>query len=280
MKATINLIGRTGFGACLLVGGVSCASSERQVQSLPPPPVEKEEAADPTFGAEEAPKAEPVAAEAKASEPEPVVETKVEPFTELPVCASRDQKGDDKQPCYPPAEFTNRLCKGSYPGVSIAMFEKSAGWSRGYIRMEQVDSVNTLGGPASDAKLVFSEEVIVLRETGSGGGAMQVSNGKGFVVLRWDGTCATLDEHELVPWMPALPQHPPFVWGYIDTNIQKALLANQRIAKARGNQRKLCRGGRLNKRSDTCQKATGKLRESIVLAVRTGIQLPTPENLP
>lgn len=262
----------TATGIYMLTVLAGCAT-EKVV--IPPPVTPKEEAPDPTFGAEAKEARPDRPSKSDEDTPQPAVAVKAaaeEPYHALPECRPQ---GDS---CFPPRAFTQRLCRASYPGVSIKMFEKDAGWARGYIRVEQVEPVNTFGGPASDTKLTFGEEVVILQKSG-GAGEVQVSGG-GFVVLRWDGTCATLADHELVTWVPGVPRHAPFVWNYIDDNIQQALLSNQRIERARRTQRKSCPGGRLSKKSPACEKATSHLNETVVLAVRTGIALPTPENLP
>lgn len=189
------------------------------------------------------------------------------------------EKKDDL--CLPPRTFVKRLCQGAYPGAAIRLFEKSSPFSRGYVRVRSMQPVNTLGGPASDAALTFGEEVLVLTRTGAAqAGDMQMSGMGGYDVLRWDGTCATLADGELARYAPTAPRNAPIAWQYIDTNIQQALLENQGIDKARKTQRKHCQGASLGRRSASCIDADAKLNERIVLAVRTGMNLPAPERLP
>ena len=255
----------------------SCGGSEKKVLHPPPPETAEEEpgtmpnddravvAKKEAASSDQAAKSAPVERESAAPTP----------YAGLPKsCAS------DGDLCVPPGDFTERLCLERYPGAAIAMFEKHAPWTRGYIRMREVESVNTLGGPTSETKLVFAEEVIILRKTGGNAGKAQVSGMGGYLVLRWDGTCSTLSDHELVTWVPAAPRHAPFPWKYIDTNIQEALLSNDYIREARAAQRKQCKAASLGRQSKACAKATERLNDRIVVAVRSGMDLPTPERLP
>ena len=181
--------------------------------------------------------------------------------------------------CLPPPPFADELCRGKYPDVAVYMMQKSQPWTRGYVRVQDTDTINTLGGPTGEAKLVFGEEVLILRAQSKSREGIQISGMDGFIVLRWDGTCATLAQHELVTWVPGLPRHAPLVWKYLGDGVQNALLKTQRIKTARRVQRERCRGSRFN-RSPACEKATSELNEAIVVAVRTGAQVPLPERIP
>jgi hypothetical protein len=183
--------------------------------------------------------------------------------------------------CLPPRAFVRRLCRDAFTGAAIRLFEKSSPFSRGYVRSREVKSVNTLGGPTSDASLRFGEEVVILTRTGMAGpGEMQVSGMGGYDVLRWDGTCASLADGELARRPPVPARHAPFAWRYIDTNIQNALLSNSSIEAARRLQKKHCHGVSLGRLSPACVKAEDELQGSIVAAVRTGMKLPLPERMP
>ncbi|MBN1612430.1 MAG: hypothetical protein JW940_37715 [Polyangiaceae bacterium] len=180
--------------------------------------------------------------------------------------------------CLPPAEFAARVCAGKNPDVAVYMMQKGQPWTHGYIRVENVDTVNTLGGPTGEAKLAFGEEVLVLRGRTEKTGGVQVSGTGGFIVLRWDGTCATLAEHELVTWVPGLPRHAPLTWKYLGAGVQQALLESRRVREARKQHRDQCQGATFG-RSPECLKATERLNEAIVVAVRTGTKVPFPERV-
>jgi hypothetical protein len=179
----------------------------------------------------------------------------------------------------PSLEFAKRLCQGSYPSIALAMFEKSAPWTRAYVRMERVKALNALGGPSGDQELVFGEQVVIVAHRG-GSGAVSVSGSGDYQVLRWDGSCATLAEHELVTWVPGTPRHATLRWKYLEDGMQEALLTNDNVRQARKKHRAECRGASLGTQSPACTRAVERLNESIVIAVRTGIELPAPEIVP
>ncbi|MEO8177302.1 MAG: hypothetical protein ABI895_00590 [Deltaproteobacteria bacterium] len=183
--------------------------------------------------------------------------------------------------CLPPRDFVRRLCQGAFTGAAFHLLEKSTPFSRGYVLARKVPAVNALGGPTSDAQLEFGEEVLILTRTGDPGpGQMQVSGMGGYDVLRWDGTCANLAEGELGLHAPIKPGHAPIEWRYIDANIQEALLLDAGIQQARKAQRQQCHGVSLGTRSMACVEAESRLQDRIALAVRGGLALPPPGNLP
>jgi hypothetical protein len=183
--------------------------------------------------------------------------------------------------CLPRRAFVKRLCQEVYAGAALRWFEKSSPFTRAYVRSREIKAVNTLGGPASDNNLRFGEEVLILTHTGEpGADQMQTSGMGGYDVLRWDGTCATLSEGELVTRAPGATGHAPFEWRDIDTSIQDALLADDKIALARQAQRKHCHGISLGRRSAACVDADAQLIEHIVAALRAGMSLPEPDRLP
>jgi hypothetical protein len=180
--------------------------------------------------------------------------------------------------CLPPAPLAARLCSGKNPDVAVYMMQKGQPWTHGYIRVQNVDTINTLGGPTGEAKLAFGEEVVVLRGSTAKNDGVQVSGTGGYIVLRWDGTCATLAEHELVTWVPGLPRHAPLVWKYLGAGVQAALLESGRVREARKEHRRQCHGVTFG-RSPECLKATERLNDAIVVAVRTGTKVPFPERV-
>ena len=121
--------------------------------------------------------------------------------------------------------------------------------------------------------------VLILAQHG-GSGEMQVSGTGGFDVLRWDGTCATLSDDELVMQVPAPPRLAQFAWKNIDDGIQEALLQNEAIRSARASERKRCHGMSQTLRSASYREAAERLNDHIVVAIRTGMNLPLPEYAP
>ncbi len=180
--------------------------------------------------------------------------------------------------CAPPGDFVERLCDSKFPGLAIVWFAKGTPWTRRYVRLPVVEPRNTTGGSSSDAKLVWGEEVLVLKQHG-GGGNVQVSGAVDYDVLRWDGTCASMSDLEMTANAPGMPKNAPIVWKYLDTPIQDALLKDAAIEKAQQAEVKAC-GGKAAGSGYACEQASRNLNSAIVSAVRQGMELPTPERLP
>lgn len=231
-------------------------------------------------GAGNAPLAVPEAPSEPLTESAPSAEasdSEHEPTTAPGLPRDCDREGEL---CLPPRAFVKRLCQGEHLDAALALLAKSSPFTRGYVRARAVDSVNTRGGPASDSKLVFDEEVLIVERFGSAPGGMQVSGSSGYIVLRWDGTCATLEDSELTLRAPPAPRHAPFEFRYLDSSVQSALLADPEVQRARKKQREACRGVSMGMRTAACVRAEDELGERVALAVRSGIELPVPERLP
>jgi hypothetical protein len=249
--------------------GLACASTPPPAES---PPAPSAHALPPASASSPAPEAEQKA-ETEASE-----EAAEEPAEAAPLPKECAGKG---KLCTPPSDFVDRLCAGKFPGVAIAMFNKRAPWKHLYVKIQSgVDASNTLGGPNGEERLQFAEEVLILREKGTGGGGMQVSGMAGYHVLRWDGTCATVSTDELVDYQPGLPKNAVIRWKYLGRAIQRALETKKPIKAAEKEYRKACRGGRFNRNEPACVKATKELNRVILLAVRKGMDLPEPDRRP
>lgn len=180
--------------------------------------------------------------------------------------------------CVPPGDFVTNLCNNKYPGIAIVWFGKGTPWVRRYVKLPVVEPRNTTGGPSSDAKLTWGEEVLVLKQHG-GGGNVQVSGAVDYDVLRWDGTCASMSDLEMTASAPGMPKNAPIVWKFIDSNVQDALLKDAAIQKARDAETKAC-GGKAAGAGFACEQASRNLNLAITSAVRKGIELPTPDRLP
>lgn len=183
-------------------------------------------------------------------------------------------------PCVPPTQFAESLCKGKYPDVALLMFEKSAPWQRKWVNVRSLEAVNAFGGSSSGGELTFGEELVLLRHQGASQGGMQISGGEDVEVLRWNGTCVTVRESELVEYVPGLPKNAPIVWNYLDESMQEALLENKSVAETRKNHKRECHGSSKRNLTPACQKATSALNGAIVVAVRKGMTLPTPNKRP
>jgi hypothetical protein len=150
------------------------------------------------------------------------------------------------------------------------------------VRAEELDPVNSYGGPRSDSQLEFGEEVVLLKpvEGSAKKGGMSVSGASDVDILRLDGTCATIREEMLVRYVPGAVKSAPVVWKYLDDGTQRALLGDRRVERAQRTERQDCRGMSVNQRNETCARATEALNDAILLALRKGISLPEPTKIP
>jgi len=251
---------------------VGCGS-----QAVPeaPQPAQKPRAAVPPAPVAVAPPvvAEPETPAAESPAPAPADDASLS--REMPVSCS----GSDG--CYPDPGFTERLCRGKFPSVSLAMFEKAAPWQHLFVQAVSVEPINVHGGPRSESLMSFGEEVVVLRKRGPGSGkGVQMSGPTDLDVLRWDGTCATIREELFVTYNQGVVTAPYIVWKYLDDAVQEGLRKNSAVDRAQAVERKSCRDSSPTKRTPECDRAMKKLTDTIVLAVRSGLDVPAPETAP
>ena len=145
--------------------------------------------ASPPPAAPPAPTAAPTAE--PSAEPAPAAE---KPATALSHRVPRQDR--EALPASP--DFVKRLCGGFFPDVALQMLSKGTPWTRGYLRVKSAEAWNASGGVSSGEKIVFDEELVVLTRREAATGGMTVSGaGGGYDVLRWDGSCASLQDEEV-----------------------------------------------------------------------------------
>jgi hypothetical protein len=230
-----------------------------------------------TANDEAAPKPK-VEAPTEAEPPKEAADVEEEPkAVELPTeCA--DGSSD---PCLMPRAFVKRLCAEAYPELALYFFSKDSPWTRIYLSARTVEPFNGLGGPSSDKNLVFDEELLVLAERSPDLGGMSVSGvGKSYDVLRWDGTCATLQAGEVRFQRPPAPKHANVEWRRLDIEVRNAFRADEKIAKLAKTRRNECKGVTMGAVSAKCEKADKALRERVVSVIRNGFNVPKPSTLP
>lgn len=180
-----------------------------------------------------------------------------------------------------PNSFAKRLCAAAFPELALMLFAKDSPWRRVYVSVRQADPFNGFGGPSSEEKLTFEEELLVLTERKPNLGGMSVSGvGASYDLLRWDGTCATLSAQEVTPRRPPKPKHALVPWRNLDESTQGALLKDDRVAKVAAERKKQCKGVTMGDVSDKCEKAEHALNDLVVEAVRGGVVVPMPSRLP
>jgi hypothetical protein len=181
-------------------------------------------------------------------------------------------KCDTKQ-CALPVAAVSGLCRHKNPDAAVRMFAADTAWQREYVRVKEVEAVNTLG-PSGDTDLLFDEEVIVLDGASAAKEQMRVSGTNGHHVLRLDGTCATLMDDELTAIRPPAPHHAPLRWSSLDARLQGALLEDEDVKTARDAERSICKGSTLFSTDTHCAEAAQRLTDAIEKAIRRPLALP------
>jgi hypothetical protein len=184
--------------------------------------------------------------------------------------------------CVMPRAFVKGLCAKAYPDLAIYFFRKGSPWRRAYVGVKEVAPFNGLGGPSAEEKLVFDEELLILSEKKADTGGMQVSGASGstFDLLRWDGTCATMNASELRFDSPPKPKHAPVIYRFLDDAIQQALDKNDKLETAVTTRKKECKGATMGNVTAKCEQADKKLNDLIVEVVRGGADVPVPAKHP
>jgi hypothetical protein len=180
----------------------------------------------------------------------------------------------------PDAGFVKRMCNGSFPDVALLLMAKDAPFTRMYMKGD-VDGWNADGGASARARLRFDEEMLVLRRrTPPANGIVVGSGGAGYLVMRWDGNCYTLEDPELTTRRPPSPRHASMPWRLYAESTKTALLKSPKILAAYQRRGKECKGAVSGEVSRACEQADTALSAAIVAEVRGGLAVPTPEHLP
>jgi hypothetical protein len=195
--------------------------------------------------------------------------------TKIPTeCA---KKADDV--CLPDQKFVKRLCAADYPSVALSMFANGSPWTRAFLK-GKTEAWNASGGASDNVQLEFDEEVLVLVLRKAGKNQIQVGSGSGYDVMRWDGTCVSLEGPELTFSRPPAPKTSKVEFKSLDEKTKDALREDKKINDAFLSRRNECQAASMGTVSLKCIKADAKLSELIVAYVRGGGALPAPEKLP
>ncbi|TKD02065.1 hypothetical protein [Polyangium fumosum] len=225
--------------------------------------------------------AEP-ANDASQAKPAPKVDIapSPEPPKEEPIAFPTACANEGSELCVPPNAFVRRLCAAGMPEMALALFAKGTPWVRGYLA-RATEAWDASGGPSSSNKLAFEEEVLILEKRTPNTGGMVVSGASGsYDVLRWNGSCASLQAEEIRMRVPPEPLHAEIPWRKLDDDVQEALLKDEKIATRAAEQKKECKGVSSGQTNAKCEKAQKALGKAIVAFVRRGGALPPPPALP
>lgn len=192
-------------------------------------------------------------------------------------CASEQSFKKDAKACLMPADFIKKLCAASYPDVTLSLFAKGTPWTRAWLAGD-VEAWSASGGFTSRANVAFDEEVIILARHAapSVGGIVMTGAGANFDVLRWDGTCVSVSEGELVSKRPPSPKASPMRFHRLEEATQKALLTSTKVKSSRDALEKACSGEKA-----ACERAEKEFANVVATTVRSGsTQLPAPNRRP
>jgi hypothetical protein len=173
----------------------------------------------------------------------------------------------------PAEEAVNRICRVQESHVAFALFSKGSPWTRAYLTRD-ADAWYASGGASARGKVMFDEEVIILRKRAAGG--IVQGQGGGYDVVRWDGSCASLQAEEVTMKKPPKAKHPPIGWKNVESKTRDALLTDAKVMALFEKRRKECKGANTGDVSLACVKADAALDAGIVEFVRGGGAVPTP----
>ncbi len=192
----------------------------------------------------------------------------------------RCAEGQSEKECTPPAAWVEKLCKGVYAEVALVMFRGGSPWQRRYVR-GKTRAVNASGGATVDGFLSFDEEVLVLRQRKGDASGMEIGDGSGqYDVLRWNGSCVSLEAGEVTTRRPSSPGHARIEWSWLNDGMRSALRQDEDVSQAFLARKKECRGATTGSVSKACERLDGKLIQRIADYVRSGPELPAPEEHP
>lgn len=226
--------------------------------------------------ASRAPSGAPVSPEAPSSSPARAPDPHEAAAAPAGIPMSCASSGDV---CVPDAGFVKRLCDGAFPDVALVLFSKDAPFTRIYLKGD-LDGWNAEGGASARAKLRFDEEVLVLRRRKASPNGIVVGAGGGYLVMRWDGNCYTVEEGEVTTKRPSAPRHAPLPFRFYSERTKDALLESPKVLEAYKRRGRECKGAMSGEVTRACEEADRALSLAIVSEVRAGRTVPTPEKLP
>lgn len=183
-----------------------------------------------------------------------------------------------KNACMPPIKWAERLCGDVYQDLALYMFQQGTPWTRFYLKVG-LNAVNGWG-PTVDEDMVSQEEVLVINHRLTRD-ALEVEGSLGtYDVMRWNGSCVTLDVNEVTKRTPSRPRNSRIDWRSLSNDMQDALLEDGTVAEIYEARRKECRGASIGRVTARCEELDKKLMAKIAEFVRNTRDLPTPENVP
>jgi hypothetical protein len=122
--------------------------------------------------------------------------------------------------------------------------------------------------------------LVLRRRTPPANGIVVGSGGAGYLVMRWDGNCYTLEDAELTAKKPPSPRHASIPWRLLSDRTKTSLLESPKILAAYQRRGKECKGAISGEVTKACEQADAALSAAVVNEIRGGLSVPPPEHLP
>jgi hypothetical protein len=183
-----------------------------------------------------------------------------------------------KNACMPPIHWAERVCGDVYPDLALYMFQRDTPWTRFYMKMG-LNAVNGWG-PTVAEELVQREEVLVINHRLTRD-ALEVEGSLGtYDVLRWNGSCVTLDVSEVTKSAPSDPKNSRISFRSLSDPMQDALRRSDEVAETVRARGKECKGATIGRVTKRCEELDRELGDVVARYVRDTSDLPVPEFLP
>jgi hypothetical protein len=233
---------------------------------------------EPQVPAEEPPSQTPQGLDAPSSESEPLADTAESPAPAQPAQTGvPDTCAPGRDDCVPDPAFVKRLCNDVHQETALYMFRSGTPWQRVYLK-GRVEAINASGGATVQGFLEFDEEVLVMRLRKASADGIQIGDSTGsYDVLRWNGSCASLDGGELTSAPPPKVKSSRVEWRYLGENVRTALRRDEKLAEGVQARQKECKGATMGAVSKKCETLDNKLVDQIVKYVRSTSDLPQPD---
>lgn len=178
--------------------------------------------------------------------------------------------------CLPPVAFAKKVCDKGNSDMALYLLRKGSPFTRAYLTHD-TEAWNASGGASSNDKVLFDEEVIVMVERAAQTGGIVVGNGgSSFDVMRWDGTCVSLQSEELTFTPPPKAKHARVDFHALTSTITDVLLKDEKILKTFKERRTECKGQWSGDVSAKCVKLVQQLSEQVWDYVAKGGEVPPP----
>jgi hypothetical protein len=254
--------------ACLIA---ACGASSSASGGATSVPAEEQSASE---ASEESPG---TGADAETAAAEPASKASAEPIPAVPEACDSSRGADD---CVPPPAWVKKLCNGVFAEVALYMFRGGTPWQRLYL-LGKTRAVNASGGATVEGSLLRDEEVLVLRHRKTDASQMQIGDGSGqYDALRWNGSCVSLEGGEVTTRKPGRPGQSRIEWSWLGQGMRAALRKNEELNQAFQARQKECKGVTTGSVSKACEKLDQKFIDRVAEYVRSGAELPLPEDHP